>query len=42
MGNETGCTCLGDPRDSNQEFTIGTGVYKFKKIVCNKKIIDIL
>ena len=37
MGNEPTCTCLDDPRDHNQEFKIGSGVYSFKKIVGNKK-----
>ena len=36
MGNEATCACLDDPRDQNQEFKIGSGVYSFKKIVWNK------
>ena len=36
MGNEITCACLDDPRDRNLEYNIGSGVYSFKKIVCNK------
>ena len=39
MGNEPVCSCLGDPRDPNEEYKIGEGQYKFKKMVCNKTII---
>ena len=27
------CSCLNDPRNKQQEFQIGTGVYSFKKAV---------
>ena len=33
MGNQ--CHCLNDPRNQQQEFKIGQGVYSFKKAVCN-------
>ena len=29
------CSCLNDPRNQQQEFKIGQGVYSFKKAVCN-------
>ena len=32
MGNQ--CSCLKDPRNQQQEFQIGTGIYSFKKAVC--------
>ena len=31
MGNQ--CSCLGDPRNEQQEYQIGKGVYSFKKAV---------
>ena len=31
MGNQ--CSCLNDPRNKNEEFKIGTGVYSFKRAV---------
>ncbi len=31
MGNQ--CHCLNDPRNQQQEFKIGSGVYSFKKAV---------
>ena len=34
MGNEPVCSCLGDPRDENQEFRVKEGKYSFKKVVC--------
>jgi len=27
------CSCLNDPRNQNEEFNIGSGVYSFKKAV---------
>ena len=32
MGSQ--CSCLNDPRNQQQEFVIGKGVYSFKKAVC--------
>jgi len=36
MGNQPECSCLGDPRDENQEFKINDkkNKYSFKKVVC--------
>ena len=34
MGNQPECSCLGDPRDENQEFKINDKKYSFKKVVC--------
>ena len=35
MGNEAICGCDDDPRANNQECTIGSGDFNYKKIVCN-------
>ena len=35
MGNNAVCGCQNDPRLYNQEVTIGSGEYSYKKIVCN-------
>ena len=35
MGNDAVCGCQKDPRLYNQEFTIGSGDYSYKKMVSN-------
>ena len=39
MGNEAVCSCMNDPRGYQKEFTVGEGVYGFKRIVCIAKYI---
>ncbi len=35
MGSKAVCGCKDDPRGYNQEFTIGSGDFGYKKMVCN-------
>ena len=39
MGNHAVCGCDDDPRLYNQECTIGSGNFDYKKMVCNEELI---